>query len=75
MVNIIFDNKRTNCCRQRIQFEIVALILWSLFYMQRFREMVYLKVVKHEKRNIPIVRSSVGVPFEMWFEEHDILYQ
>ena len=43
--------------------------------MQRFREMVYLKVVKHEKRNIPIVRSSVGVPFEMWFEEHDILYQ
>lgn len=43
--------------------------------MQRFREMVYLKAVKHEKRNIPIVRASVDVPFEMWFEEHDILYQ
>ena len=47
------------CCK-RIYFEIVARILWFAFYTQQFWKMVYSKVVKHEKQNIPIVVSSVA---------------
>lgn len=70
-VNIISDDKIIHYCRQRkklpspkkFQFEIVFGVFWSVFYTQRFWEMAYLKVVKHEIRNIPIVFASVRVLF------------
>lgn len=69
-VNIISDDKIKHC-RQRkklpspkeFQFEIVFQVFWSVFYTQRFWEMAYLKVVKHEIGNIPIVFASVRVLF------------